>query len=213
MKYWILTVVFFTLVSGLVAQKKGAEQKVASNTSVVLPPTIDSAQLVDSLRRAAIRAVTRHSAIIPGWGQINNKQIWKVPVIYGALGFTTFLFFDNISQYRGLRQAYIYRLDTITTNDDLIEARYKPLSTNSIRFYRDEFRRNVDYSVLAFIILWGLNVADATVFAHLRGFDVSDDLSLKIQTPQYNIQSGYAQLGISLQPKPKKTVLKPLPGK
>ncbi len=213
MKHWIVTAVFLILVCSLVAQKKESSKGPAKTSPVVVTPVMDSAQLVDSLRRAAIRKVTRHSAIIPGWGQINNKQSLKVPIIYGALGFTTFLFFDNISQYRLLRQAYIYRLDTIPSNDNLIDPRYKPLTTNSIRFNRDEFRRNVDYSVLAFIIIWGLNVVDATVFAHLRGFDVSDDLSIKIQTPRFNIQNGYAQLGISLQPKHKKTELKPLPGK
>jgi len=213
MKHWIVTAVFLILVYSLVAQKKESSKEPAKTPPVAVTPVMDSAQLVDSLRRAAIRKVTRHSAIIPGWGQINNKQILKLPIIYGAIGFTTFLFFDNISQYRSLRQAYILRLDTIPSNNDQIEERYRPLSTNSIRFYRDEFRRNVDYSVLALLIVWGLNVVDATVFAHLRGFDVSEDLSLKFQAPQFNIQSGYAQLGISIQPKAKKIVLKSLPGK
>jgi hypothetical protein len=47
--------------------------------------------------------------------------------------------------------------------------------------YRDEFRRNVDYSVLFFLVFWGLNVVDATVDAHLKAFDVSPDLSLRFK--------------------------------
>ena len=58
---------------------------------------------------------------------------------------------------------------------------YKVLSPGSIRTARDEFRRYVDYSALIFILFWGLNVVDATVDAHLKGFDVSPDLSLHLK--------------------------------
>jgi hypothetical protein len=52
---------------------------------------------------------------------------------------------------------------------------------NALRTYRDEFRRNVDYSALFFIVLWGLNVVDAAVDAHLRTFDVTPDLGFKFK--------------------------------
>jgi hypothetical protein len=72
---------------------------------------------------------------------------------------------------------------------------YKVLSPNSIRSARDEFRRYVDYSALVFILLWGLNVIDAAVDAHLKNFDVSPDLSLQFR-------AGYSDMartnGISL---------------
>ncbi|HSK13422.1 MAG TPA: DUF5683 domain-containing protein, partial [Phnomibacter sp.] len=173
----------------------------------------DSVAIADSLRKVRIRRTIKHSAIIPGWGQINNRQIWKVPLVYGGLGFTGYVLFYNLNEYKSLRQAYIYKTDTIPDNDDLIPDRYKPLSNNSIRFYRDEFRKNVDYSVLAMIILWGLNVVDAAVFANLRDFDVSDDLSLRLHTPNINIATGQGQMGITLQLKPANHQLKPLPGR
>jgi hypothetical protein len=170
----------------------------------------DSAALADSLRRAGIRKVTRHSAIVPGWGQIDNKQAWKVPIVYGALGGTAFVFFNNVKEYRGLRQAYIDRIER-PTEPDLIPPRYRLLTTNSLRFFRDEFRRNVDYSVLAFIIGWGLNVVDATVFAHLRGFDVSDDLSIQLIVPPPAFPGAPLQAGIGIQHKSGPRPLKPLP--
>ena len=52
---------------------------------------------------------------------------------------------------------------------------------NALRSYRDEFRRNIDYSILAIILLWGLNVVHATVDAHLKAFDVNPDLSLQFK--------------------------------
>ncbi|MDQ6812652.1 MAG: DUF5683 domain-containing protein, partial [Bacteroidota bacterium] len=55
-----------------------------------------------------------------------------------------------------------------------------PLSTSSLQFYRNAYRRDRDYSTLYFIITWALNIVDATVFGHLKEFDVSEDLSLKI---------------------------------
>lgn len=159
--------------------------------------TVDSAKLKHSPRKATIR-----SAIIPGWGQIYNKQIWKVPIVYGALGTTAYVFVYNIQNYRDLRLAYSGHYNASlpvpqgsppgTTPDSTDYFRMKPkyrlYSAESIRYYRNEFRKNVDYSVLVFILFWGLNVADAAAAAHLRTFDVSPDLS-------FQIKPGRSQLG------------------
>jgi hypothetical protein len=181
------------------------------------PPKInipkDSVAIADSLRREKTRRVTRHSAFVPGWGQCDNRQPWKVPLIYAGLGITTYLFFDNKKAYNELRQAYIYRTDSLPGNDDDIPEKYQPLSDNSIRFYRDEYRKNVDYSVLAFMIIWGLNVVDATVFAHLRDFDVSDKISLRLNTPNYNPVNGQSNIGLTVKFNPPHKTLKPLPAR
>jgi len=140
------------------------------------------------------KKATIRSAIIPGWGQIYNGQIWKVPLVYGAVGTTAGIFFYNIKYYKDFRNAYIYKTDTDTSNDKLINPRFLALSANSLKQNRDNFRRNVDLSVLAFLIAWGLNVVDATVAAHLKQFDVSDDLSFHVK-PTLNI---YGQPGFSL---------------
>ncbi|MES2777953.1 MAG: DUF5683 domain-containing protein [Bacteroidota bacterium] len=140
------------------------------------------------------RKATLRSAIIPGWGQVYNKQVWKVPFVYAILGVTAGIFVVNVKEYNGLKAAYVLRVDTIASNDTLIDPRYSVLSANSMKFYRDEYRKNVDLSVLVFIIGWGLNVIDATVSAHLKQFDVSDDLSLKIK-PTFNMNG---QTGVSL---------------
>ena len=127
------------------------------------------------------RLATFRSAVIPGWGQIYNKKYWKLPLVYGALGTTAVVFIYNVKNYRLLRVAYKYKIDTDTSNDVLIDPKFKNLSAGAIRSYRNSFRQNVDYSVLFFIAFWGLNVADATVDAHLKEFDVNDNLSLQIK--------------------------------
>jgi hypothetical protein len=52
----------------------------------------------------------------------------------------------------------------------------------------------MDYSILVTLLFWGLNVVDATVDAHLKGFNVSDNLSLKVKPAIMSTQS----IGLSL---------------
>lgn len=127
------------------------------------------------------RKATIRSAIFPGLGQIYNRQYWKLPIVYGTIGTTAGIFFYNLKTYKELRQSYILKVDDDTANDKLIPYKYILLSPNSLKSYRDDFRRNIDYSVLVFLLAWGLNVVDATVSAHLKQFDVNDNLSLKIK--------------------------------
>ncbi|RYF88277.1 MAG: hypothetical protein EOO00_11435, partial [Chitinophagaceae bacterium] len=133
--------------------------------------------------KAAIR-----SAIFPGLGQIYNKKYWKVPIVYGALGVTGYIFIDNIKTYRDYRNAYLIRYrsalpapNTDSTGYNDLDEIYKRISPESIRTARDRFRQYIDYSVLFFVLFWGLNVVDAAVDAHLKGFDVSPDLSFRFK--------------------------------
>jgi hypothetical protein len=134
-----------------------------------------------SPKKAAIR-----SAILPGLGQIYNKKYWKVPIIYGALGISGAVLAYNLTNYRALKVAYRAKYNASLRPPDSSEwSKIRPdlvgIDMNALRSYRDEFRRNIDYSILAIILLWGLNVVDATVDAHLKAFDVNPDLSLKFK--------------------------------
>lgn len=128
------------------------------------------------------KAIIR-SAIIPGWGQITNKKIWKVPLVYTALGTTSYLFFRNLKQFKDSKNAYNLAIDGDPTNDYLIKQPYFTVKDQPerIRTFRNQVRQNVDYCVLYFILFWGLNVADAAVDAHLKHFDISDNLSLEVK--------------------------------
>ena len=141
------------------------------------------------------KVATFRSAVLPGWGQAYNKKYWKIPIIYGALGITTGIFIYNLKTYKQLKEAVILRSDNIPSNDSLIDPKFINLSTESIRSYRNSYRQNVDYSVLFFLVFWGLNVVDATVDAHLKAFDVNDNLSLRIK-PGYNPYTN--SVGLSL---------------
>lgn len=124
---------------------------------------------------------TLRSLILPGWGQAYNREYWKIPIVYGALGTVAGFFIYNNTWYKRARDAYDIRVNRNNTADTaLIHPRLEPLSTQSLSVYRNAFRRDRDYSALYFIITWGLNIVDATVFGHLKEFDVNEDLSLKI---------------------------------
>lgn len=158
---------------------------IAGKTEKKTTNKYDSAFKAHSPKKAAIR-----SAILPGLGQIYNKKYWKLPIVYGALGISGGIFFYNLKNYKDTRFAYRvkYNMRVNRTDSALyvqIRDNLKPLSEESLRFYRNQFRRDIDYSVLFMMLLWGLNVVDAAVDAHLKSFDVSPDLSLRIK-PGYS---------------------------
>jgi hypothetical protein len=161
---------------------------------------VDSVLQVHSPRKAIIR-----SAIIPGWGQVYNKKYWKLPLVYGALGVTAYIFFDNIQVYKDSRFAYKAKFKAsrpgATATDSIdyfqIKPEYLQYSLEGLRQNRDQFRKYIDYSVLFFVFFWGLNVVDAAVDAHLKSFDVSPDLSLRIK-PGYSEMAGTKGISIVL---------------
>lgn len=191
------------IVTSVSAQLPGdsTEQVLFSDKITAAP--IDSIAGTISPKKAAIR-----SAIIPGWGQIyvrKNldmsffKKYWKIPIIYGAIGTSAGIFVYNLEWYRRTRFAYTTLINRDSANFDNVHIKLRAFIINdddeSLQYYRNEFRRNLDYSVLFFLALWGLNVVDATVDAHLRSFDVSPDLGFRIK-PGYSDLAGTH--GISL---------------
>ena len=184
MKKIALSLLIFCLLTGLVS---------AQDSIRVQPDSLVVKK--HSPRKAALR-----SAILPGWGQIYNKKYWKLPIVYGALGTTTAIFFYNLNNYRDTRFAYHVKYNMrVFGTDSLkfasIKDNLKPLSEESLRFYRNQFRRDIDYSAIFFLLFWGLNIVDAAVDAHLKTFDVSPDLGFRIR-PGYSEMAGTN--GISL---------------
>lgn len=197
MKIFYLLIFLFFL-STAYSQKIPAENAVTIKDS-----SATKKSKVDTSAKQRIynpKVAARRSAIIPGWGQIYNRKYWKLPIIYGGLGVTGYIFVDNIKTYKEYKFAYAARIKaeppTLDSTDyNQLDNLYKVLSPGSIRSARDEFRRYVDYSALIFLLLWGLNVVDAAVDAHLKNFDVGPDLSLQFR-------AGYSELartnGVSL---------------
>ena len=184
--FYLLIFLFFLNAS--YSQEKPGENPLTKQDSAVVKKTQPDTTVKKKFYSPKVAA--RRSAIIPGWGQVYNDKYWKVPIIYAGLGVTGYVFFDNLKTYKEYKFAYAARIeaqppDPDSTKYHQLDEIYKTLSPNTIRAARDEFRRYVDYSALVFILLWGLNVVDAAVDAHLKAFDVSPDLSLHFK-PGYS---------------------------
>lgn len=163
-------------------------------------------------KRSDVSKASTRSAIVPGWGQAYNKKYWKIPIVYGALAVPVVTFTYNLNWYQKTKFAYSAKVNARKYNDSTdyfkIDPQLMPLSEGSLQVYRNDFRRNVDYSVLAFLILWGLNVVDAAVDAHLKSFNVNDDLAIKIKpgySPMANTNGVSIVLNIGKRPSSEKT--------
>jgi hypothetical protein len=121
--------------------------------------------------------------IIPGWGQIVNRQAWKVPIVYGLLGGLTYYSIYLTQKYHDYRAAY-YNLNPQQPNKDF---RFGPTPSyisedanlNQLKSIRNTYRNRRDLVYVGIVLAYGLNIIDAYVFAHMRSFDVSRDLSVR----------------------------------
>jgi len=178
--------IFLFFLSSAYSQDNPAEKPVVIKDSSGIKKTESDTTVKKKYYSPKVAAI--RSAILPGLGQIYNKKYWKLPIVYGALGTTGAVFVYNLKNYKDLRFAYAAKYKAAlpppqrdSTDYRKIKPELLPLSQESLRFNRDQFRRNLDYSVLVFLLLWGVNVIDASVDAHLKSFDVSPDLSLQIR--------------------------------
>lgn len=188
------------------------DSNVTVKADTVIAPKDTTQLLTDSIlkKKHDPAKATRRSAIIPGWGQAYNHEYWKIPIVYGALAIPAVTFIYNNKWYHRTRDAYTIVINQETENYDKIDPRLKSLINypEDLQYYRNSFRKDRDYSVLFFLIAWGVNVVDATVFGHLKEFDVTDDLSMQIN-PGYNPASKTAGVGLAFNFKTKQQKLLP----
>ena len=142
------------------------------------------------------------SMIIPGWGQITNKQIWKVPLVYGLLGGLTYYSIDLTKKYHDYRAAFYNK--NPDTPDDLRFGNTPPYLENessleSLRSNRNFFRNRRDFIYITIGLAYGLNIIDAFVFAHMRSFDVSENLSVRTSVKPSVLASGQPGFTLSME--------------
>ncbi len=190
--------VFFILLQCSWAIQVRAQEEVLTPDTTIKVTQTDTTQAATAkllMKEHSPRKATIRSAILPGWGQAYNKKYWKIPLVYGALGTAAGFFVYNNREYIDSRDAYRNMLDGNPANDNLIKPKFSQRDPEAVRQYRIAVRQYVDYSVLAFLLLWGLNVVDATVDGHLKAFEVSDNLSMQIN-PTYIPQTKQAAVGL-----------------
>ena len=178
--YLLVILILILIVNVTYSQVILDSSKIITNTDTLAKP---------AAKRHIPRSATIRSAIFPGLGQMYNHEYWKLPLVYGALAIPTYTYFYNQHYYQIIKYAYeirfrqlvdtTYHPDANTINS--IDAQVRNLDANSLLKYRNSFRKDRDYSIMWFFIVWGLNVVDATVFAHLKDFSVNDNLTMRIE--------------------------------
>lgn len=139
------------------------------------------------------KVASKRSAIIPGWGQIYNDSWWKVPILYGGFALSIYYIDFNNEQrlfYEGLAKDLIAQ-----------QAAGMTINENELRVYRrraDTWRKNRDLLYLITIGVYALNIAEAAIDAHLKGFDVDENLGLNLKPKLGVINNGAPYLGIGL---------------
>ncbi|MCJ7466603.1 MAG: DUF5683 domain-containing protein [Maribacter sp.] len=196
----ILCVLFTTIVgaqqvkdSNDISQKK--KKNISEIDSVKTAFSEEGIVLQDSLieKKKAINPLAPskaafYSAVLPGLGQIYNRRYWKVPIVYAALGSGISIYLFNNDKYVRFRSAFKSRLAGFN-NDEFWNFRNPggpppatpDLPTTALQDGQERYQRDRDLALLVTIVIYALNVVDANVDAHLKQFNVDEDLGLDVQ--------------------------------
>lgn len=159
---FILLFTFSFGISAVYSQKKVDDLQLVTDTIIKQP-----------INPLAPARAAFYSAIVPGLGQAYNKKYWKIPIVYGAIGTGVYFYSSNNQEYHRYRDAYKQRLKGL---DDEFKGQY---SDATLINAQRTFQRNRDLSLIVTIGLYVLNIVEANVDAHLKQFNVNDDLSFR----------------------------------
>ena len=190
LKVWILVIECFFGVK-LLAQSDSLSIRVKDT----LPQMVQVKKTWNTDPLSPARAAF-YSAILPGLGQAYNKSYWKIPIVYLAIGIPTYLYVVNDKELDRYRTAYKRRLDGLT-DDEFYAGRTDGnprLSTDALRRAQDTYRRNKEMAMLFAIGFYALNIIEANVDAHLKQFNVNENLSLE----PYLYQNRYSNTYVGL---------------
>jgi hypothetical protein len=136
--------------------------------------------------------------VIPGGGQIYNRKYWKLPLVYGGFMGCIYAMSWNNSMYMDYSQAYLDLMDDDPNTQSYNQFLHlgKQITPADVDRYKDifkkrkdKYRRWRDLSFFCLIGVYALSVIDAYVDAELSVFDISKDLSLKVEPTIINNHS------------------------
>jgi hypothetical protein len=213
---YILIAFFLLLAAG--SQQAKAQERIGQDSLTVT--TYDSLSVVVDTTFSKKKEVGRDwstwrpnpkralwlALVIPGGGQIYNRKYWKLPLVYGGFIGCLYAMSWNNTMYKDYSQAYQDLMDkdpnTQSYNKFLHlgtqitpqnETRYQDI----FRKRKDKYRRWRDLSFFVMIGVYALSVIDAYVDAELSVFDISDDLSLRVEPTIINNRSSNNPLDAS----------------
>jgi hypothetical protein len=188
-KILLLYILFFVCVCSTVQAQQNDSLK-----NKIRKDSIQTKHAVKKAIYSSARKATIMSACLPGLGQIYNKKYWKAPVIYVALGGLGYWGITNQIKYKYYSNNLkaIYDDDESTINSTLYNSDQLVTQKRYYRKYRD-------IAIIVGALVYLVNIIDANVDAHLKTFDVSDDLSMQIK-PYSNLDyNNKLQAGLTLK--------------
>jgi len=154
----------------------------------------DSTDLVNHFPIATQEMYPKHSpakaammsAVLPGLGQIYNRKYWKVPIVYAAVGVSSYIFLKWQNEYTQFRRAYIDLMDNDPYTNYFETLPFRPGTSKeqmlqAVNRRKNDLRTWRDYSIVAVVLSYALNIIDANVDAHLMDFSLDDNISLNIR--------------------------------
>lgn len=146
-----------------------------------------------------VKIATTLSTILPGAGQIYNRSYWKAPIVMGAFATTLMMIDWNNRGYQRFKLAYNLNMAGKTES---IEPGLRNLDAAQLLNYRKSYRRNRDLCIILTGAAYLLNLIDAHVDAHMKNYDVSEDIGLKVEPviSQVNLTQGQSgnMLGVGM---------------
>ena len=146
----------------------------------------DSIQYSKAVDLKTPRKAMLKSVMLPGLGQAYNRQYWKIPIVYGGFAALIYAIDFNTSQYHRFKKVYQQKIDKLP-------GEFPNSTPEYIRNRRDNFRKNMELSYIALVGIYGINVLDAFVSAHLKSFDINEDIGLKIKPKMEMIDLGFSR--------------------
>lgn len=184
----LLVLLFFCTGFSVESQAQVLQKKAVESLKDTLVSKIAKIDSVKKPYKIIPRLATLHSLMVPGWGQIYNRQYWKLPLVYGGFAVNIYYIITNQKRYTYYKQQYInnFQVTSPPSSAEIylygdtsgIPREYTSAQLNTIV---NGYRRNRDGSYLFLAVVWAANIIDANVTAHLKTFDLTDDISLKIQ--------------------------------
>lgn len=134
-----------------------------------------------------------YSAVIPGLGQAYNKRYWKIPIIYAGMAAGVYFYKVQNDDYNRFRNAYKRRLAGYKDDEFYGTGPEPVISNDRLINAQKSAQKNKSVSIIVTAAFYLLNIVDANVDAHLRQYEVSEDLSLQpnFEINQFNAQTQY----------------------
>lgn len=124
------------------------------------------------------------SGIVPGAGQVYNRQYWKLPIVYGALASVTYVDIQYWRLYKEYKAGSIARKKYEQGSQNSIDTgpnsgKEPSNAIQNLRFRQYRTARDVWMGIT--VAVYGAQILEAVTASHLQGFDVSDTLTMHWQ--------------------------------